>query len=131
MKGIPTRLYVYLDPRFPGQYNYKSCSFNFKPIYVGKGINNRCYNHLNTDFTDRFHNTVRKLVESGTPPIILRQCVNLEEQVAYKIEQKLTNEIGLEIEGKGPLLNYKHGGEGGISSKSALKTKIKNFTILL
>lgn len=120
-------VYVYLDPRYPGEYNYKSCSFNFKPIYVGKGINNRCYSHLHTDLTDKFHNTVRKLMQEDNPPIILKQSINLEEQVAYKIEQKLTNEIGLEIEGNGTLLNYRHGGNGGISTVSALKTKIKNM----
>lgn len=120
-------VYVYLDPRYPGNYEYNSCTFNYKPIYVGKGTSTRCNSHLHSQDTDRFHNTVRKLIQEGTPPIIVRQCTNLEEQVAYKIEQKLTNEIGLEVEGKGPLLNYRHGGNGGISSASALKTKIKNI----
>lgn len=120
-------VYVYLDPRYPGNYEYKTCSFNFKPIYIGKGIGNRCNDHLKDSSNDRFHNTVRKLIEEGTPPIILRQFVNLEEQVAFRFEKELTNEIGLEIEGKGPLLNCKHGGEGGASSISTLKTKIKNI----
>lgn len=120
-------VYVYLDPRYPGEYNYESCSFNFKPIYIGKGVDGRCYSHLNTNSNDRFHNTVRKLMNINMPPIILKYSVNLEESVAYKIERRLTEEIGLNIENKGPLLNCRHGGYDGNSSVSALKLKIKNI----
>ena len=129
-------VYVYLDPRYPGKYNYPSCSFSFKPIYVGKGTSNRCFNHLNTNLNDRFHNTVRKLVEAGTPPIILKQAINLEEEVAYKIEQKLTNEIGLLIEEKGPLLNWRHEGHYCLKTsqrhleKQALKEALLNHKVV-
>lgn len=99
-------VYVYLDPRYPGHYNYKSCSFNFKPIYVGKGINDTCYSHLNTNLTDNFHVTLRQLTQEGISPIVMKQTSVLEEHVAYRLQQKLINEIGLQAEGKGPLLNY-------------------------
>lgn len=120
-------VYVYLDPRYPGNYTYKTCSFDYKPIYVGKGTSTRCNSHLYSHKTDKFHNTVRKLCSLNTPPIILRQHINLEEQVAYNIERLLTEEIGLEIEGKGTLLNQRHGGEGGQSKWAGAKTKAKNI----
>lgn len=30
-------VYVYLDPRNPGKYNYDDLSFDYEPIYIGKG----------------------------------------------------------------------------------------------
>lgn len=120
-------VYIYLDPRYPGEYKYSFGSFDFKPIYVGKGCGNRYKSHLNTTYTDCFHNTVRKLCEMGIPPIIMKLKVGLQEDVAFQTEKQWTEEIGLEKEGKGPLLNCRIGGEGGISTHSALKTKIKNI----
>ena len=38
-------LYVYLDPRKPGTYQYNNLSFNFEPIYIGKGKGNRDMYH--------------------------------------------------------------------------------------
>lgn len=101
-------VYVYLDPRYPGYYSYKSCSFNFKPIYVSKGINNEDFNPLNIDFTDNFQDNIRELIYKGLSPIVMKQSISLEEKVANKIEQRLIDEIGLEVEGKGPLLNYRY-----------------------
>ena len=39
-------VYVYLDPRKPGSFNYGKLEFDFEPIYIGKGHGERMYNHL-------------------------------------------------------------------------------------
>ena len=35
-------VYVYLDPRKEGEYNYGGLCFNAEPFYVGKGSGYRC-----------------------------------------------------------------------------------------
>lgn len=120
-------VYIYLDPRYPGDYNYSFGSFQFKPIYVGKGRNNRCYKHLTLNIKDPFHNTLANLKKLNQSPIILKQAIKLNETAAYNLEKRLTQEIGLACENKGPLLNLKHGGEGGLSCNGGLKTKLKNM----
>ena len=82
---------------------------------------------LHPDRGDHFHNTLKHLKSIGMEPIILKQSINLTEHVAYKIESQLTHEIGLFSEGKGPLLNGKHGGEGGLSGIAELKV-VDNMT---
>lgn len=114
-------VYVYLDPRYPGEYKYQSCEFPFKPIYVGKGRRNRHMVHWNQPIHNNpFHNTLKSLKLKGLEPIILKQDVNLTEHVAYKLEAQLTHEIGLACDNQGPLLNLKHGGEGGLSGVAKL-----------
>ena len=39
--------YVYLDPRKPGSYNYGEFHFDYEPFLIGKGKDNRLYEHLN------------------------------------------------------------------------------------
>lgn len=34
-------VYIFLDPRKPGDYNYDEYHFDFEPIYVGIGNKNR------------------------------------------------------------------------------------------
>ena len=120
-------VYVYLDPRYPGKYEYSFATFDYKPIYVGKGRQNRCYHHLNCNINDPFHNTLNKLKELQLQPIILKQAIKLEEHSAFELEKRMTQEIGLQCLNEGPLLNLKHGGEGGSSLIGSIKTKIANI----
>ena len=39
-------VYIYLDPRKPGEYVYDDLKFDFEPFYVGKGIGNRLNRHI-------------------------------------------------------------------------------------
>ena len=39
-------VYIYLDPRKPGKFNYIGYNFEFEPFYVGKGTKSRIIRHL-------------------------------------------------------------------------------------
>lgn len=71
-------VYTLLDPR----------KFD-APFYVGKGKDNRCYQHLNgtcsgeNKFKDKIINAIRK---KGLEPKIKFLVENLEEEKAYEIE---------------------------------------------
>jgi len=39
-------VYVYLDPRKPGNYTYGDYHFDYEPFYVGKGCDDRLNDHL-------------------------------------------------------------------------------------
>ena len=122
-------VYVYLDPRYPGEYKYQTCEFDYKPIYVGKGRRNRFMEHWkHPNRGDYFHNTLKHLKSIGMEPIIVKQNINLTEHVAYKLECQLTHEIGLYCMGNGPLLNMKYGGEGGLSGIAEVKVKERMTT---
>jgi hypothetical protein len=109
--------YIYLDPRKPGKYNYGEYSFEYEPIYVGKGKNNRCEIHIRyakrksiTD-TSFFTKKLRRILESNLEPIIIKVNENLSESIAFELEKEL---IGLiKRYPDGPLTNLSDGGVGG------------------
>jgi hypothetical protein len=74
-------VYHYIDPR------------TMLPFYVGKGKDNRCYDHLteSEDTTENRHKfyKIQYLVTNNTPPIIKKIIENItDEQVAYDLEEK-------------------------------------------
>ena len=130
-------VYIYLDPTKAGNYEYTTCSFDYEPIYVGKGCGNRLYHHLYAAHSDKdythFINRLRKIIKSGYEPIILKYACNLMENKAFELEKQLTEEIGLRNENKGTLLNSRLGGKGGISQpilEKCIQTNIErgNYT---
>lgn len=124
-------VYVYLDPTKPGEYNYTTCSFNYEPIYVGKGCGRRFRSHLSLAKKNKgethFIRRLRKILALGYEPIILQYACNLMENKAFDLERKLTEDIGLLVDSNGPLLNCRLGGEGGIGSVSAEKIRQTNL----
>lgn len=86
-------VYIYLDPRKPGNYNYLDYNFKFEPFYVGKGTKNRMYDHLHEDEITT-HNIfklrkIKKIIKDGFIPIILKIKENITEEEAFILENNI------------------------------------------
>lgn len=124
-------VYVFLDPRKPGNYQYGEYKFDYEPYYVGKGKNRRYRNHftkgsLNSCKNSYKRNKINKLVSLGFNPINYIQFPykNETEEKAFSIESLLIKLIGRFDLNLGPLTNLTDGGEGvsGCPSKNKGKT---------
>ena len=106
-------VYVYLDPRKQGYYQYGSTSFEYEPFYVGKGKGARKSQHLFESSLSRGSAgpkvaKIRKLVSLGLEPIIVTPFENLSESVAYAKEDEMITLIGspfIDNIEDGPLVN--------------------------
>lgn len=109
-------VYVLLDPRKPGIFQYGGYNFEHEPFYVGKGKGNRCLDHLvhirsnkSSTYTAR---KIRKIFqECQLEPIIRKMYINLFECVALETEIFLISQIGRMDLKNGPLTNLTNGGE--------------------
>jgi len=118
-------VYVYLDPRYESEYIYESLSlkFNYKPIYIGKGKNERIFDHFiyvkeKEKYSNNvFYNTLNKIKSFGPNKIIQLIKYFEDEKEAFDYEKKLIDEIGRKIINKNfSLLNITVGGRGVLSS---------------
>lgn len=137
MKDLINRyyVYVYMDPRNPGEYVYGEHKFDYEPFYIGKGTNRRYNSHLieSRGFSNRKNNNksniekIRSILNDGMEPVIIKYRINLSENEAYEIEGKLIFLLGKKINKKGPLLNYADGGKGptGYIHSDAHKEKMR------
>lgn len=131
-------VYVYLNPRKPGEYNYGETIFDYEPFYIGKGKGNRLYDHWKNVYhkneTSNRHKTgkIRKILAEGIIPIIFPIYQNLPQEVACNIETILINRIGKFDNKKGPLCNLTDGGDRVINlteeSRRKISEKLKGNT---
>jgi len=123
-------VYVYLDPRKNGNFQYDEFSFQYEPIYVGKGKNNRINDHMNKYDLSHCKNKIKvnkliKILKNGQTPITMKYKENLSHLVASKFEKKLIMSIGRINLKTGPLTNLTDGGEGSYKRVVSEKTRDK------
>jgi len=113
MKENKFYVYVYLDPRKPGKFEYLEngigITFDFEPFYIGKGEKKRMFMHLweskNLKNHQYKHNRIRKIWAVGLEPIIYKIYENMLEQPALDLERTLGFLIGRYNLKEGPLTN--------------------------
>lgn len=123
-------VYIFLDPRKPGNYQYGELKFNHEPFYVGKGKDNRFQRHLNLSQLNSNHNPhkeriLKKILKAGFNPLNFVEILheNLLEEEASSLEKQEIKTIGRSNLKLGPLTNLTDGGEGMSGNLSALKGK--------
>lgn len=129
-------VYVLLDPRKPGDYQYGPLRFKHEPFYVGKGKGNRDASHFRpgniardakTQKNTHKVNKIRKIVEAGFYPAPVRIKTGVDEAKAFLYEARAITLIG---RGKhGPLVNCTDGGEGvsGYKWSKAARERFADF----
>lgn len=114
-------LYIYLDPRKPGEYQYEDLCFNFEPFYVGEGVKSRMKSHvyeaINFKKTGRCWNKykcniINKILSLGLDPIRVRLYENITKEESLKLEVEFIKKIGRLNLKTGPLTNLNEGGVG-------------------
>jgi len=126
MKKNEFYVYIYLDPRKPGDYMYGDLKFDYEPFYVGKGKDDRMYRH-NYLFKDDVNSykigKIKKIISEKKKPIIEKIYDNLNEIDSFEKEKEVIFKIGRLK--KGPLVNFSDGGEGQSGYKHREETKKK------
>jgi len=110
------RFYVYT-------YNYPDGT----PFYVGKGTNTRINHHLLDAKAGRKLNSynirvIRKLLSEGKEPIVSKIIDNVDEELAFLVEQEFISKYGRKNDGSGILTNNTNGGEGTFGAKGIKRT---------
>lgn len=119
-------VYVYLDPRKPGEYLYGDLKFEYQPFYVGKGCGKRIYHHLALKGKNYFkNNIIKKIFDLNLIPIIKKIFIELTNEQSNQIEIEIIKKIGRRENGQGPLTNLTDGGEGHCGLIQSEETKNK------
>lgn len=132
-------VYIYLDPTICDLYKANEHIFYNKPIYVGKGKNDRYLDHIKhaeklikypklyEKYEKKLDLKTRYLVEllkNNINPIIVKLKENMEEQKSFDLEKFIIKSFGRINNNTGILTNLTDGDEGvsgRILSKSSLK----------
>lgn len=109
-------VYVYLNPLKQNQ-----------PFYVGKGQNQRAFDHLTKDMKRDYNpfknRTITKILKAGATPLIKCAWNGTNETDAYRAERLLIAIYGRADLGNGNLTNLTDGGDGacGFSQETISK----------
>jgi hypothetical protein len=139
MKELKYYVYVYLDPRKPGKYEYFDqgigISFDYEPFYIGEGQKDRMHKHLDEAKNNNFEKVknlnkykirkIRKIWKHNLKPIIYKIFEFENEQDALNVERTLGFLIGRYDQRRGSLTNQVDCGKKTThpSEESLKKTK--------
>jgi hypothetical protein len=116
-------VYVYLDPRKPGVFNYGGIEFPFEPFYIGKGTRGRCYSGIRDKKSSRKVSKINSIIKGGEFPIIMKIEEGLTNKESQEKEITYIKKIGrMDLE-LGPLTNMTSGGDGGLGLKHSEEWK--------
>jgi hypothetical protein len=123
-------VYIYLDPRKPGNYTYEKYNFEYEPFYVGKGKESRYKQHLKesllkNDGNRLKANKIKKIQRLGYEIPILKFKEDISEDESITLEIELIKTIGRIDKKTGPLTNLTDGGEGRSGHIPSEETKEK------
>lgn len=123
-------IYIYLDPRKKGNYEFGKYKFEYEPFYIGYGKNKRHLSHINPkkwrrDKNKHKVNKIKKIINTCSEPIIIKLYENLKPKEAKKIEIELINLIGRYDKQLGPLVNMTSGGDGIVDNVITEETREK------
>ena len=125
-------VYAILDPSNPGSFQYRdSRIFDHIPMYIGKGKDKRCFEHLGQlksakKISTYLYNKMRKIKrETGLDPIIIKLYENLTEDQAFETEIFLIKQLGRHDQKRGPLTNLTDGGDGPTGVLMSVETREK------
>jgi hypothetical protein len=107
-KMIKFYIYAYLDTSKPGIFNVNTSigdfSFNYLPVYIGKGHNERMEKHIKGSHNKKLNDLI---VTNKFETIQLAK--NLNEAESYRVEAEIIYKIGREDLEQGPLFNRSEG----------------------
>ena len=109
-------VYILLDTRKPGVWNYKGVKFDYRPFYVGRGIGRRMLDHFNPSSYNEptlKGRTIRKIMSvTGRPHIVIKAFDNLTYIESEDIEISIISHFGRIVNKTGFLTNITAGGRG-------------------
>lgn len=114
-------VYIYLDNRKPGSWEYKGIVFEYQPFYVGKGKRRRIFTHLEEKSLEEFNlknYIIKKILAIGQVPIHYKIFENLTDEESKRIEIEIIEHFGRKDLGTGILANLTNGGDGPTSKWS-------------
>lgn len=112
--------YLYLDPSRQHPRRPEG-----EPIYVGKGKGNRYTQHSKRRPKHPLYSRLKSMQTKGVEPIIIFLAKDVDEELAFLVEQEAIDLYGRKDLGKGPLLNLTDGGEGPSGAKHSPETIAK------
>jgi hypothetical protein len=117
-------VYIYLDPRKPGKYEYGEYEFDYEPFYVGRGTGFRYREHLWRCLNKHFQRKLNKLHALNLKPIIKIVKNSLLYKEASELEIDLIKKIGRKL-----LVNKTDGGDGGLNGYCHLQDTKRKISL--
>lgn len=117
-------VYAYLDSKMEENISFDDIIFTHRPIYIGKGKNNRMFDHFKDRkrFNTYFYNKLNKMILEKNNPVVIKLKEFDNEEDAIKLEIKLVSFLGKRKNG-GLLYNLTDGGDGISGYRHTEETK--------